>query len=151
MIRRIFNLNEPFREIKKEDSFKPFESKLLTACGSTLSSMYLENKDDKYVWVYDVNDEILAVISFLDRDKEFYVDLVSNNFSIPKNILSQTKPGSSLYQILEDVARMNSISKITLDSVPEMIDYWKIEFDFKQIGDPFTGKFCKLYPMSKNL
>jgi len=148
--RRIFNINEPFREIKYKDSTKQFESRLLTACGSTLVSLNLENQNDDHVWVYDANNEILGVIGFTDHGTEFHVEVVSNNFAIPKLVLHETKPGSSLYQTMEDVARMNQVSKITLDSIPDRVDYWK-KFGFQSTGNSFDGKFCKLFPMEKKI
>jgi len=149
--RRTFNINEPFREIQEEDSVKQFESKLLIACGSTLNSLSLDNQGDKHVWVYDANDEILGVLVFIDHGTEFYVDMVSNNFTIPKSVLHETKPGSSLYQIMEDVAVMNGVSKITLDSIPDRVSYWQTQFGFKLSGTPSVGKFCRLFPMEKKI
>jgi hypothetical protein len=148
--RRKFIINEPFREINQDDSFKRFESKLLTSCGSTLSSLHNENKDNYHVWVYDTND-ILGVIAFSDRRTEFHINVVSNNFSIPENILNETNPGSSLYQILEDIAIVNGVLRITLDSIPSRTGYWHDQFGFELTGTPFTGKFCQLFPMAKNL
>lgn len=151
MARRTFTINEPFREIQQGDSIKEFESKLLTACESTLISLGLDNQGDKHVWVYDVNDKILGVLVFIDRGTEFYVDVVSNNFTIPKSVLHETKPGGSLYQVMEDVAVANKVSKITLDSIPDRVSYWQTQFGFKLSGTPFAGKFCRLFPMEKKI
>lgn len=150
MTRRIFSLNEPFREIQNQDTTKTFQSKLLDACGATLASMIEENIDSTHVWVYDANDEILAVLAFEDLEDEFHIEIISNNFAISEYVLEESKPGSSLYEVMEDLARKNNISKITLDSIPDRVGYWR-NYGFKQTGIPFDGKFCKLFPMEKNL
>ena len=149
MQRRNFDIYEPFREIKKEDSLTKFESKLLNSCGSTLTSMYSDSKDNYHVWVYDA-DNILGIISFQDLETKFYIDIVSNNFCISKDILNQTEPGTTLYYVVEDVAKQNGVSKITLDSIPDRTGYWEL-LGFSLTGTPFRGKFCMLYPMEKIL
>lgn len=116
-----------------------------------MSSLSLDNQGDKHVWVYDANDEILGVLVFIDRGTEFYVDVVSNNFTISKSVLQETKPGGLLYQVMEDVAVVNEVSKITLDSIPDRVSYWQTQFGFELSGAPFDGKFCQLFPMEKKI
>jgi len=151
MARRTFNVYKPFREIILEDSFKEFQSELLDNCGTSLFTLFKENIDKKHAWVYEMDDEILGVIAFFDNNTEFYIDVVSNNFVISAEILKETKPGSSLYQTVEDIAILNGVSKITLDSIPERRVYWQNQFKFELTGTSFEGKFCQLYPMEKKL
>ncbi len=149
--RRVFKLEEPFREIMEKDIAKKFTSELFTACGATLESLFkYDNKDNTHVWVYDANDEILAVLVFEDLGKEFHIVGVSNNFAINETILDDAKPGGSLYLVMENFAIDMGVKKIFLESIEIRTDYWKI-MGFNSTGDPKDGKFCKLFPMAKEL
>jgi len=149
--RRVFKLEEPFREIMKKDTTKKFSSELFTACGATLESLFkYDNKDCTHVWVYDANDEILAVLVFENLVDEFHIVGVSNNFAMDETILDETKPGGSLYKVMENFAINMNVKKISLESIKIRIGYWKI-WGFHSTGEPKDGKFCKLFPMEKEL
>lgn len=151
MGRRVFKLEDPFREIMERDITKKFYSELFTACGTTLESLFkYDNKDNTHVWVYDANDEILAILVFEDLGEEFHIVGVSNNFVINKTILDETKPGGSLYQVMENFAINMNVKKISLESIKIRIGYWKM-WGFYSTGDPEDGQFCKLFPMAKEL
>lgn len=151
MKRRFFNIEDPFREIIQEDTNKKFVSQLFNACGTTLNSLFkYDNKDNTHVWVYDANDEILAVLVFEDLGEEFHIIAVSNNFAMDESILNDAKPGGSLYQVMENIAITMKVKKISLESIERRINYWKM-WGFHPTGDPKSGKFCKLFPMEKEL
>jgi len=149
MERRTFELNEPYRETTFLDSIKKFESGFFDALGISLSSLVAENKDDKHVWVYEADDKILGVISFLDSESEIIVDVVSNNQLFP-HLCNEVKPGRSLYLVLEDLSISFEIPKIRLESISDRVGYWK-NLGFVLSGMPYAGKVGMLYPMEKKL
>ena len=150
MIRKNFGLNPPFREIKPSDTTKEFESEFLDFVGITLTSFVEENKDDKYVWVYELEENILAVLSFLDMDSYFFMDIVAVNESFP-DLNQEVHPGYSLFNLLEDLSPKFNYSTIRLDSTSERVSYWK-KNGYEIIGMPASvNKWGKLFPMEKRL
>jgi len=150
LTRRTFNINEPFREIMPEDTQKEFRSGLLDALGISLKSLVDENHDDKHVWVYDADDKILGVLSFIDLGTEIYADIVSDNKLFPE-LCGESKPGRSLYVLLEDLSASIGISTIRMDSISDRVDYWTKHHGFEMTGMPHQGKLGQVYPMEKKL
>ena len=137
--RRSFKIEDPIREIIQSDTDKKFQSGLFQACGTTLKSLYTyDNEDNRHVWVYDANDEIFAALIFDDLDDVFYIEAVSNNFDVSTDDLESTKPGGTLYSVLENIAIDLKIKKITLDSIERRVGYW-IRLDFQINGTPYDG------------
>ena len=119
MARKIFKLNEPYREITPGDAKKPFQNEFLEKAGITLTVFVKENRDDKHVWVYDFEGKILAVLSFLDTDSYFYMDVLGKN-RLYDDISVDLKPGYSLVKLLEDLSPKfgYTLIKIRLDYKP---------------------------------
>jgi len=150
LARKKFVLNLPFREVNPSDSKKTFRSKFLSEHGISFANLVEENQNDKYVWIYELEDQILAVLSFLDIDSFFYMDIVAINESF-KSICDEVHPGFSLFSLLEDLSPAFGYSKIRLDSTSERIEYWK-SYGYEMIGMPSSNdKWGKLFPMEKNL
>jgi hypothetical protein len=147
MKRREFFLNPPFREIIQSDSFASFESSLLVAVGTSLENLIKENREEKHVWVYDVEGKILAVLVFVDFGSYFHIDLVVTNESEQK-LCDQVHPR---YSLLEDFAIKFGHTRIRLDSIADRVEYWKSH------GYVITGigyndeNLCMIYPMEKTL
>lgn len=150
MRRRVFQMVAPVREIQREDTLHRFDSGLLTSCRTDMSGMYSKNSGNTHVWVYDLGWAIACVMAFMDRRDSIYLDVISNNFALPRSVLRDVRPGAQLYYALEDAARAEGIRKITLDSVPERVAYWR-NLGFIESGPTTSGKFCTLYPMEKAL
>lgn len=150
MTRKNFNLNPPFREIRNVDALKEFKSEFLETHGIDFVNLPNENKDDKYVWVYDLDDKILAVLSFLDTSTHFFMDVVFNN-DLWTELCNEVHPGFSLFSMLEDLSPNFDYHKILLDSTDDRLDYWK-HHGYQHRGMPYSKpKWGKLYPMQKDL
>lgn len=150
MQRKDFKLNEPYREIIAADKEKEFDNDFLANVGITLASLADQNKDDRYVWVYDLEGKILGILTFLDMESYFYMDMVANN-RLWQNLCDELKPGFSLFKTLEDLSPIFGYSKIRLDSVSYRVDYWK-SHGYEVVGMPqFKEKWGNLYPMEKKL
>jgi hypothetical protein len=150
LARKIFKLNEPFREITSDDTKKPFRNEFLEKAGITLTAFVKENHDDKYVWVYDFDGKILAVLSFLDTGSCFYMDVLGKN-RLHDDISDDLKPGFSLVRLLEDLSPKFGYAMIKLESTSNRVEYWKSQ-GYKITGTPsLSAKFGQLFSMEKRL
>jgi len=150
MARKKFILNLPFREATPSDVEKNFQSKFLSSHGITFGDIVKENQNDKHVWVYELDEKILAVLSFVDTEWLFYMDLVAIN-ELFKSLCDEVHPGFSLFSLLEDLSPGFGYSKIRLDATTKRVDYWK-DHGYIMIGMPSSNsKWGKLFPMEKNL
>lgn len=150
LARKIFKLNEPYREITPADAKKPFQNEFLEKAGITLAVFVKENHDDKHVWVYDFDGKILAVLSFLDTDSCFYMDILGKN-RLHDDISIDLKPGYSLVKLLEDLSPKFGYPMIKLDSTANRVEYWKT-LGYRISGTPsWNEKFGQLFPMEKKL
>lgn len=122
LTRKIFKLNEPFQEITYDDTKKPFRNELLEKAGITLTVFVKENHDDKYVWAYDFDGKILAVLSFLDTGSCFYMDVLGKN-RLHDDISDDLKPGFSLVKLLEDLSPKFGYTVIKLESTSNRVEY----------------------------
>lgn len=148
LARKIFKLNEPFREITFNDTKKPFQNEFLEKAGITITAFVNENHDDKHVWVYDFDGKILAVLSFLDTGSCFYMDVLGKN-RLHDDISDDLKPGFSLVKLLEDLSPKFGYSIIKLESTSNRVEYWKSQ-GYKITGMPSQNdKFGQLFSMEK--
>jgi pyruvate carboxylase len=117
---------------------------------TNLKNLVKENREEKHVWVYDVEGKILAVLVFVDFDSYFHIDLVVTNESEQK-LCDQVHPGYSLFSLLEDFAIKFGHTRIRLDSIADRVEYWKshgyvitgIGYNVENLG--------RIYPMEKTL
>lgn len=150
MTRKTFRLNEPYREITPDDAKKPFRNELLEKAGITPDMLVKENHDDKYVWVYDFEGNLLAVLTFLDTGSCFYMDVLGKN-RMYDDISNDLKPGYSLVKLLEDLSPKFGYTIIKLDSPTNRVEYWKDQ-GYKISGTPsWNETFGQLFPMEKKL
>lgn len=150
MKRRSFLLNTPFREISPSDSSTKFHSSLLSIIETDLGKLAGENREEKHVWVYDLDGKILAVLSFLDIGLYFHMDLVAVNES-EQDLCDEVHPGYSLFTLLEDFAIKFGHAKIRLDSVADRVMYWK-SHGYQMTGIGHSDKrLGQIYPMEKQL
>jgi len=148
--RKPFVLNLPFREPQQSDALKDFQSEFLSSHNIDFPNLVSKNHDDQYVWVYDFDDKILAVLSFTDTSSDFYMDVVATN-ELFKQLCNETHPGFSLFSLLEDLSPSFNYSQIRLDSTSDRVEYWKrngYELTGMPSANPIWGK---LYPMTKKL
>lgn len=150
MERREFDVRPPARPILWDDVRHEFHSGLLKACGLTLATLCHENHGRRHVWVHVRHGKITAVVVFDDWQDHLHIEVITNNFALPRGLLRAERPGTSLYSAVERAARRAGIRRITLDSLPGRVGYWSM-LGFRATGpsndeDPFA-----LLPMEKYL
>lgn len=148
--RRTFGIQRPIREIREDDMQQEFKSSMFDACGITMRTLYGDNLGDTHVWVFDWEGSVASAAKFVDYRDHICLDVISNNYAIPKGILREMKPGGAVYKTIEDASTANGIPRITLDSIPEKVDYWR-SHGFRIYEPSFDGRYCRLYPMEKRL
>ena len=148
--RKIFKLNEPYRELKPEDAKKPFLNEFFENAGISLAVLVEERCGEKYVWVYDFGGKILAVLSFVDTGFCFYMDVLAKN-KMYYDISEDLKPGFSLVRLLEDLSPKFGYRIIRMASVASRVEYWTAQ-GYRIIGMPAQNeRFGQVFPMEKNL
>ncbi|MFZ1077958.1 MAG: hypothetical protein WAN47_11075 [Nitrosotalea sp.] len=146
--RKKFKLNLPYREILSTDISHDFDNELLSAKNITLQKLYIENKDNYHVWVFESDSKILAFLSFVDEGDHFHIDMIAVN-RIHDKLCDEIHPGYSLFTLLELVSLQFGYSKITLNSVQNRIGYWKSN-GYEIIGpSEFSNVWGMLTPMEK--
>jgi len=128
--RKKFILNLPFRQIRKSDCGKPFANDLSTINKVTLCDLVPENRKNNYVFVYDVNGDVLAFLAFHDTGTHFHLDLAETNRMFETDL----KPGRKLVLLVEEISAHLGYDKITLYSVENKISLYKC------LGYRKTGK-----------
>lgn len=148
--RKIFRLNLPYREILSTDMQHDFDNELLLVKNITLKKLYAENKDNYHVWVFEFDDKVLAFLTFVDEGDHFHIDMIAVN-RIHDKLCDELRPGYSLFTLLEIVSLQFGYSKITLNSVQNRIEYWKL--NGYEITGPaeFSNVWGMLTPMEKKI
>ena len=143
--RKQFVLNPPFREINSSDASKEFANELYPINNIDLAYLVEQNIKNRYVFVYDFNDRVLGFIVFIDMDDHFYLDLVEVNQLYPES----SGVGYMLIKLLENLAKRENYSRITLFSTENRIAY------YQNLGYEITGEsvqdqnYGSLTPMQK--
>ncbi len=149
MPRRKFLLNLPFREITQSDADKPFVNELQPINKIDLSYLVDKNLGNRYIFVYELDGDILAFMTFLDKDDHFHLDLVEVNRL--HDVCKIIRPGFLLITLLENLSRGMVFSKITLHSIQKRISYYN-DLGYVVIGTPIIHPdYGPLTPMEKSI
>lgn len=144
LARKIFKLNEPYREITPADAKKPFQNELSSLNKIDLAYLVQINEKDLYVIVREFNGDILAFIVLKDWNTHFEIKLVERNRN-PS--LPDIKAGAELIILAEDISRQFNYKKIVLYSVENRISYYGklgyLEKDIR-VTDTVYGTLTKM-------
>jgi len=145
LFRKQFILNPPYREINLLDAGKEFVNELSLVNGIDLEYLVKQNAGNRYVFVYEFNDQILGFIAFVDNGDHIYLDLVEVNRFYPES----SGVGYMLIKLLESLAQNEDYSRITLYSTMDRIDYYQ-NLGYKITGVPIQDpNYGLLTPMQK--
>ena len=139
----------PFREINQSDVDKEFTNELQPINHIDLSYLIDLNNKNRYVFVYELDEKILAFMTFLDKENHFHLDLIEANRAFYQ--YKSLRAGFLLITLLENISKNLGFSKITLHSVQDRISY------YNNLGYVVTGKptyhsdYGNLSPMQKTL
>jgi hypothetical protein len=147
MTRRTLNLIPPYREIEYSDRKKEFWNRLTPKNQIDLSYLVDMNVGNRYVVVYEIDDNILGFMTFIDQEDHLHLDLIERNELIKESYGT----GFNLMMLLEIIADNFGYSRITLSSTQENIKYYQ-RLDYEIIGSSFDNPdYGKLIPMEKKL
>ncbi len=139
----------PFREINPSDAEQPFANELQPINNIDLSYLVNWNIRNRHIFVYELDEKVLAFMTFLDRGDHFHLDLVEVNrlYDESKSI----KPGFMLITLLENLSRGLGHSRITLHSIQDRIPYYQ-NLEYQVTGNPISDlAYGSLTPMEKSL
>jgi hypothetical protein len=148
MARYDFQLNDPIHEIDSDYSAYNFHNEKLDSLDMSLQSLNIENEGEKYVWIHEVNDKVLGVMSFYDMRRYFQIEIVAKNNS-EQELCDVTKPVYTLIQRLEDYSKRFNHKSIRVDSASERVDLWN-HYGYEMIGMPqHCNGWGQVFPMEK--
>lgn len=145
MTRKNFILTLSYREITSADGIKQFENELFPE-GNVLARLIQENKDQRHVFVYEQNNEILAFLMFDDNDLYFYIEFVATNRLFQSNL----SPSTKLILLLEEIGKGLRYDRIELYSLVGKIQYYQM-LGFEDTRITEIGNYGKLSKMVKSL
>lgn len=145
MTRKNFILTLPYREITSADGIKQFENELFPE-GNVLADVVTMNTNNRHVFVYEQNNEILAFLMFDDNDSYFHNEFVATN----RLIQSGLKPSTKLINFLEDLGKSLNYDSVELWSLDQQIPYYQ-NLGFNDTRITQIGNYGPMSKMIKSL
>lgn len=100
--------------------------------------------------VYDHRGKVLCVLVLDDEEDHFYINIIENNESYEKEC-DEINPAPRMIRYIEDISESVGYSKITLDSIQQLVPYYEM-LGFVQSGRTvFDRNYGMLSNMSKPL
>ncbi len=103
------------------------------------------NTENTHVFVYDDNDEILAIMVFHDFGSFFHVEYLMAN-----RLFNPQTAGTKLIFLLEDLGKTLGYDHIELDALVKKIQYYEA-LGYAEVGVIQEGEYGKMSKMSKSL